>query len=352
MNRVPAHVRSLVRIVTMCLVAGVVLASCAPTAATKVTPHVTGLPAISISVPLSAIACTTNNSCVALGTSNLEVSPTSVGEYRLTNGRWAALAVPSADASTFVASSSCWNDGCLFVGSRSSGDLVWLYDASSHAISVASAPTGASGITAISCYASMTCAVLDSTKSGPRFLTTSDGGATWSPPTTFGVPSQESATSLSCVSSTECIVGFQSSSNGVAVYVTHDGGATWTLRTGASTVTWSVLTSLNCFGQKCFALAKLFTGWRIVRTNNFGKKWSKVASIKGAILTLACTSLDRCVVGGMTDFQSSVPLLATVTSGSVEVAKLKYVPSPISDVACGSKICVAIGVTTVMTLRP
>jgi hypothetical protein len=31
---------------------------------------------------------------------------------------------------------------------------------------------------------------------------------------------------------------------------------------------------------------------------------------------------------------------------------LKYVPSPISDVACGSRICVAIGVTTVVTLRP
>jgi hypothetical protein len=31
---------------------------------------------------------------------------------------------------------------------------------------------------------------------------------------------------------------------------------------------------------------------------------------------------------------------------------LKYVPSPISDVACGSTICAAIGVTTVMALRP
>jgi hypothetical protein len=28
------------------------------------------------------------------------------------------------------------------------------------------------------------------------------------------------------------------------------------------------------------------------------------------------------------------------------------VPSPISEVACGSRICAAIGVTTVMTLRP
>jgi hypothetical protein len=54
----------------------------------------------------------------------------------------------------------------------------------------------------------------------------------------------------------------------------------------------------------------------------------------------------------MSNFQSSSPLLATVTSGVVQVAKLKYVPSPISDIACGSEICAAIGVTTVMTLRP
>jgi hypothetical protein len=334
----------------MCSVAGLVLASCAST--TTVKPHVTGLPAISISVPLSNVACTTNNSCVALGTSNLDVSPTSVGEYRSANGHWTALAVPSADTSTYIQSSSCWNEGCLFVGSQSSGDLVWRYDARSHAITVATAPTGASGIAAISCYASMTCSIIDSTKSGPRFLTTNDGGATWTPPMTIGVPPQESVTSLSCVSRIECMTAFQDSSNGVALYVTPDGGATWMERTGVSTVTWSVLTSLNCSGQKCLGLAKLFTGWRIVRTKNFGKTWSKVSSLRGSILTLACTSLERCVVGGMSNFQSSSPLLATVTSGVVQVAKLKYVPSPISDIACGSEICAAIGVTTVMTLRP
>jgi hypothetical protein len=31
---------------------------------------------------------------------------------------------------------------------------------------------------------------------------------------------------------------------------------------------------------------------------------------------------------------------------------LKYVPSPIEGIACGSKDCAAIAVTTVMELRP
>src|SRR5665213_3946482 len=62
MIRVPAHVRSPVRIAAMCLVAGLVLASCATaTVAVKVAPLVSGLPAVSISVPLSSVACTSNN---------------------------------------------------------------------------------------------------------------------------------------------------------------------------------------------------------------------------------------------------------------------------------------------------
>ena len=349
MNRVSAHVRSLVRTAVVCSVAGVVLASCATSTVTK-SPRVSGLPAISISVPLSSVACTTDNSCVALGTSNLDVSPTSVGEYRSANGRWSPLTVPSADTSTYIQASSCWSSGCLFVGSQSNADLVWRYSATTHTISVATAPTGASGVEAISCYGSSACAILDSAKTNPRFLVTENGGATWSPVGSIGVPSQDSVTSLACTSHLKCIASFLNASNGIVVYVTADGGTTWTARTGLSTVTWSALTSLNCARTECVGLAKLSFGWRIMRTLNLGKKWSKVASLRGSILTLACTTLERCVVGGMTG--SSSPWLAVVTSGAVSPAKLRSVPSPIADVACGSKICAAIGVTTVMTLRP
>jgi hypothetical protein len=87
-----------------------------------------------------------------------------------------------------------------------------------------------------------------------------------------------------------------------------------------------------------------------VRTDNFGKTWKKVASLSTSILSLACASLERCVVGGLEG--SSSPWLATVVAGSVTPVKLKYVPTQIADVACGSKICAAIGVTTVMALRP
>jgi hypothetical protein len=333
----------------MCLVAGVVLASCA-TATVTVAPHVSGLPADSISVPLSSVACTTDDSCVAIGTSNLDVSPTSVGEYRSQNGRWTALTVPSADTSTYVATSSCWSDGCVFVGSQSNSDLVWRYDATANSMSVASAPSGGSGIEEVSCYRALTCAIIDSSHSTQRFLVTDDGGASWTPVGDIGVASQDSVTSLACTSNLQCIVSFLHASNGIVVYVTADGGTTWTPRTGFSTATWGALTSLNCVGSKCEGLAKLPSGWRIVRTDNFGKTWKKVASLSTSILSLACASLERCVVGGLEG--SSSPWLATVVAGSVTPVKLKYVPTQIADVACGSKICAAIGVTTVMALRP
>jgi hypothetical protein len=347
MIRVPAHVRSLVRVVAMCSVAGTVLASCATSI--KTSPHLTGLPANSISVPLSSVGCTTNNSCVAIGTSDLGVSPTSVGEYRLPNGRWAALSVPNADLSAFLASSSCWSDGCLFVGSQSSGDLVWRYDANTHKVINATAPRFASGVEAASCYSILTCAILDMASGGARFLVTVNGGTTWSSPVALGVPSQDTVTSLSCSSEVRCVATFTNASSGIAIYVTSDGGATWSPKTSPS-VTWSTLTSLTCVRRACIGLAKLSSGWRIVRTKNFAKSWSKVASLQGSNLTLACTSLEHCIVGGMT--KSSSPWLATVNSGSVTSVKLKYVPSPIEGIACGSKDCAAIAVTTVMELRP
>jgi hypothetical protein len=335
----------------MCSVAAVVLASCGA-AAIAVKPHVTGLPAISISVPLSTVACTTDNSCVTIGTSNLEVSPTSVGEYRSPTGHWSALTVPTADTSTFLQSSSCWISGCLFVGSQSDGDLVWSYDAATHSISVEHGPSGATGIAAVSCYADMTCAVLDTAKSGARFVTTDDGGATWSTPVTLGLPATDSVTSMSCASQLTCVASFANASNGIDVYVTNDGGQTWTSRSDVPTVEWASLTSLDCVGRTCVGLAKLSFGWRIEKTDNLGKSWKKVAPVRGPIDTLACTTLERCVVGGTKNFQSATPYLATVTSSVVTPVTLKYVPSPISDVACGSTICAAIGVTTVLTLRP
>jgi photosystem II stability/assembly factor-like uncharacterized protein len=229
---------------------------------------------------------------------------------------------------------------------------VWRYDAVTHSIAVEHGASGATGIAAVSCYAAASCAIIDSAKSGARFLTTDDGGATWSSPVSLGIPSSDSVASLACSSPVTCMASFGNSSNGIDVDVTNDGGQTWTLRTDSSTVTWAALTSLDCVGRSCVGLAKISFGWRVMRTDNLGKSWKKVAPVQGPIVSLACTSLEYCVVGGTKSLQTSTPYLATVASNVVTPVTLKYVPSPISDVACGSRICAAIGVTTVLTLSP
>jgi photosystem II stability/assembly factor-like uncharacterized protein len=228
--------------------------------------------------------------------------------------------------------------------------MVWRYDAGTNTIRSETAPVDATNIQAISCYASLSCAILDDGKLGPRFFTTADGGITWTLHPPIGVGTLDSVTALSCQTNLECMASFIN--DGDIVYVTRDGGATWTPRTGFTTVTWVALESLNCYGNKCLGVANTSNGWRIVKTKNFGRSWSKVASLKSSDVTLSCTSYQHCVVGGFQGTTSSLPWLATLTSGTVKVAKLKYVPSPLVDVACGSKICDAIAVTTVLTLRP
>jgi hypothetical protein len=46
------------------------------------------------------------------------------------------------------------------------------------------------------------------------------------------------------------------------------------------------------------------------------------------------------------------PAMAEWQSGSLHNVALTYVPSPLTDVACEPSVCVAVGVTTVVALRP
>jgi hypothetical protein len=63
---------------------------------------------------------------------------------------------------------------------------------------------------------------------------------------------------------------------------------------------------------------------------------------------MACSSMTSCVIVGQ--HANATPWLATLTSTATLTASLRYVPSPLLDVACGSKICAAIAVTTVLSI--
>lgn len=351
MSRAPTTSRVAARFGFAGLAGALVLAACGSTTPATVAQLVSGVPSISLSVPLSAVACTTTDTCVAVGTSVTSVGPTSVGEVRAPTGGWKIITTPSAVPSTNITTSSCWSSGCLFGGQSPSGDVFWLYDALAQSVSAVTTPPNSLGVDGISCYATLSCAVVDDVKSdAPRFLTTTDGGVTWSPHSPLVMSSGEQVSAFTCATALSCMVvgSFQ---NGVTVYVTNDGGSTWTVRTTLNTSTWSQLTSLACQRTACVGLADLENGWHVVRTKNFGKSWKHGGTVK-TLSYLACSSVEKCVAGGQKNQTIDSPWIATVDASTVTPLRLKYVPSGIIGVSCGKKICAAIGDTTVMALRP
>jgi hypothetical protein len=240
----------------------------------------------------------------------------------------------------------------MFVGQDSSGDVAWRYEASNDSVSSVNSPTGGISLVAVSCYAPLSCATIDdATGSGPRFETTSDGGDTWSTPVSLQ-QTGDNVRALACGSSLDCIAVTASSNDAVDIYATLDGGATWTLRTSSATDAWETLTSLTCRKLACVGLAEEASGWHIVRTATLGRTWSIKSAFGVAVNTaptFACATLTSCVIGGTKD--GSRPWLATYNDRALKTQKLKYIPSPILQLACGPKICAGIGVTTLLTLR-
>jgi hypothetical protein len=66
--------------------------------------------------------------------------------------------------------------------------------------------------------------------------------------------------------------------------------------------------------------------------------------------SFSCSSATTCVVVGR--IAGQVAAMAQWQSGTVRSVALTYVPSALTEVACRPSVCVAIGVTTVVSLRP
>ncbi len=349
MSRASNHARSWASVAVA--LAALVLSSCGAPAVAPL-PLVSGVPSISITVPLTSIGCTKSR-CVALGTSNMDVAASAVGESRAVRGGWTTLTTPVPTSTVTLQGTSCWAQTCLFVGQDATGDVVWRYDGSTNELSAVSTPVRGTAEQAVSCYAILSCATIDdATGVGNRFETTSDGGVTWSTPVTMPQPA-DAIRSLACGSPLDCIVAMTSSNDFIDIYVTFDGGNTWTQRTSSTTAGWETLTSLTCRELVCLGVAHEQSGWHIVRTKTLGRTWSVKSAFTIAVNTspiLACSTLTHCALGGTKD--GSSPWLASYDDGVLTSRKTTYVPSPILQLACGPKVCAGIGVTTLLSLRP
>jgi hypothetical protein len=333
------------RTATLLLSAGLVLSGCA---SAVIDSHVIGSPSKSISVPLRIVACTSADSCIAVGTSGSASGTTTVGESRPKNGSWTSLVVPAAPSS-MVTSSACWSDGCLIGGSQPSGALLWRYDAKGRSVRVATIPHAGQAVSAMSCFGDLTCAAVASTGVTDNFRLsfTSDGATTWSAPQPMTWSSGGAVMALACVDVDHCLATATVANASALVEATSDGGANWT-KVNSST-SWISLSSLTCAKQHCVGLASTSNGSLVVRSGDFGQSWTSIGA--GAMTSaIACTFASRCVLVGRVNAQT--PWLATLHKKKFVAKSLLYVPAPLTDVSCGATICAAIAPNTVLTLRP
>lgn len=343
----PSRARPAWHALTVVTITAIGLAGC-NSSNTAAVARVTGIPSIGISVPLHTVACTTTDSCIALGTTGAQLIPTSVAEYRQGNGNWSSLNVPAAPSSV-ITSASCWKTGCLVGGIQPSGSLLWGYNASSQSVSARDTPSKSQGVRALDCFADASCTVVVNVPSTnvSAIAFTSDGGTTWSDAAPIPWTLAETVKSVSCTDGLDCMVSAVSGAGTLDVEVTHDAGVTWTAR--VTPTSWQTLASLHCAHLKCVGLAMTDHSSVIVRTSTFGRLWN-ATTLPVKANALACTTMTKCVIGGQT--ASNGPWLATLTGTTYVVSPLRYVPSPVLDVACGTTVCAGIGVSTVLALHP
>lgn len=323
------------------LTSTMVLSACG-SSNSRATPPVLGVPASSISVALSQVGCASNDVCVVAGTSLSGVGPVATAQFATPSGHWANLATPVATA-PILAATACSATSCLIGGTNQRADLLWRFDATTHQLLPVTAPPGGLGIRALSCDSVGNCDVVDVGANGvERFSFSADAGLTWSTPLTMSWAKGQSVTSIACTTIFDCLVSVTSAPH-ASLALTRDGGVTWTTRAVPST--WTTLTIARCHQRSCVAVASAGAS-ELVRTTNFGERWTRVATLPGTN-ALACASLRHCVAVGAN--AANAPRLERVNGSHVDPVTLRYVPTGLVDVACGPRRCAAVGATTLVT---
>ncbi|MGC8510922.1 MAG: WD40/YVTN/BNR-like repeat-containing protein [Acidimicrobiales bacterium] len=343
MNSVTARARRSRGVLAGVALAGVALAGCG--VAHVVAPPVTGVPSESLSVPLRTVACATDNVCVAVGATSAAVPVTAVGEYRAATGGWQSLTVPAAN-SPLITTSSCTSDQCLIGGSQITGDLLWSFDASAATVSALAAPSQGQGVVALSCFTASSCAMVDSSSVAghARLSVTQDGGVTWSSPVALSWATHDTISALACTSAIACLVAGQAPGHPAQVEATTDAGATWTPL--STPETWSSLTSLTCRAKLCAGLATTDQGSALVRSIDAGATWTTLV-LPETTTAVSCASARRCVLAGATNHGG---WLARVNGRRVTTVALRYVPSTLTALSCGTAVCSAVGPSTLVAL--
>jgi hypothetical protein len=302
------------------------------------------MPATSFDVPLTNVSCTLNDVCVAIGSASSDTGPTSVAEFATPHGHWLNLTLPST-SSILLTTVACSGSRCLIGGSSPGRDVLWLFDSHGSSLTPLTPPAQGIGVSSLTCNAS-SCALIDTGPGDvPRFSLSTNAGATWSAPAPLHFAKSDAVATFTCGSATSCALGLMTPAHVFSLYLSNDGGSTWNFE--ATPATWTTLTSLTCQLRRCVALATAKGTSQIIRSTNFTRSW-KIMKLPYTASSIACTTGARCVVvGHRAGGQAWLSMVHDTTTTNVT---LRYVPSPLVSVACGSKVCAAIGVTTLLSV--
>ena len=320
--------------------ASLLLASCGTS---PVALSAEGQPSLSLDTPLTTVSCTTTGACIALGASGSSNAPTTGAQVRNHRGDWSALNVPTASLASFY-DSACAATTCFFGGTQSTGDLLWSINANTGAVAILKSPANGLVNRNLSCASDTECTTIDQAANNlTRLSSTSDAGVTWSAPRTLAWAANKT-TALDCPSAKHCYVATTSTRHVVTLRETIDAGATWDVV--ATPRTWTSLASVYCT-TTCTALVSTAAGSAVVTQSKL--TW-KETPLTFTASFMACESTTTCLVVGR--LPGETPAMAQWRVSGARSFTLTYVPSPLTDVACGATACVAIGVTTVVALRP
>jgi hypothetical protein len=303
-----------------------------------------GLPSLSLNAPLTTVACTSAGTCIALGASGTSNAPTTTAQIRNHQGVWSVLNVPAAPVASFYAG-SCATTRCYFGGTKSTGELLWSINADNGHLNALAGPAGGLVIRELSCVSDNACAALDVAANNLlRLSYTTNAGATWSAPRTLHW-AWDTSTAISCVAVTDCYIASTSPTHVVTLRQTLNGGLRFS--TVATPATWRSVSSLQCASQ-CTALVNTAATSAVATQGNL-HVWHQT-NLTFDAAALSCAPTTRCLAVGQ--LSNHTPAMVQWTPLGVHSVALTYVPSALTDVACQSQVCVAIGVTTVVALRP
>ncbi|MGH9078059.1 MAG: WD40/YVTN/BNR-like repeat-containing protein [Acidimicrobiales bacterium] len=253
---------------------------------------------------LDAVSCPTISACVAVGDVKGVPTPSAVIVATTEGGAtWVAQTVP-AGTETLTAVSCVSALACVVVGSSSTSGAILATTDGGRAWAPEAVPAGIGSLSGVSCLSALGCHAVGETTvttgGAPEltgeFLTTLDGGTTWTGTDTF--PYLQSPQAVSCTDLSDCTVVGNVSLEAAAV-VTTDGGASWAVHAVFPGVL--ELAGVACSSAPaCTAVGSSAATSATIVATTVGGTWTGEAVPAGiAILAaVSCPSVSDCTVVG------------------------------------------------------